>query len=61
MRPIIIRFRHEHARGTIQVAVIRRGWILKFLRGGNPMLLQHEHQQFCFNHRPGEKKFHAKS
>ena len=54
-----IRCGHQHIRRAIQVAVIRQGGIHKFLRGGDAMFFQHDHQQFRFDDRAGVKEFHS--
>jgi len=58
-RALVIGFRHQDIGGAVQIAIVRRGRINPFLRGGNAVLFQHHHQQFCFNDRAAEKKFHA--
>ena len=58
---LIIRFRDKDLRRTAQVALVRCGWVNKFLRGGNAMLFQHHHEHFSIDHRAGVKKFHAAS
>ena len=61
VRPVVIRFGHEHFGGTIQVAVIGQVWLYELLRRGDTVFLQHHHEHLGVNHRPGIKKFHTQN
>ena len=58
---VVIGVRHKDVGGAIQVAVVRRGGVGEFLRGGNAVPLQHRYEQFRFDDRAGEEQFHTES
>ena len=58
MRPLIIRLAHEHLRRSVQVTVVRLGWIHEFLRGDNAVLLEHHDEHLGVNDRAGVEELH---
>lgn len=56
---VIVGFRHKNAGGTVQIAVIRRGGLHEFLRGGDAVSFQHRHKHLGVDDRAGVKEFHA--
>jgi len=59
--PVVIGFRHENAGGTTQIAVVGRGGVSEFLRGGDAVLLEHRHEHLGVDDRAGVKQFHARN
>ena len=60
MRPLIIRFAHEHFGRPIQVAVIRLGWINQFLRRDDAVFFEHHDEHLGIDDRAGVEKLHVK-
>ena len=58
MSAVEIRFGNENICGTIQIAVVGRGGVNEFLRGGDAVLFEHHHQHLRIHHRAGIKRFH---
>ena len=58
---VVIRGRHEDAGGPVQVAIVRRGGVHEFLRGGDAVFFQHHHEHFGVHDRTGVKQFHAEN
>jgi hypothetical protein len=52
---LIIGFRDENVGRAVQIAVVWRTWVHILLRGGDAMLFQHHHEQFCFDDRAAEE------
>ena len=57
---VVIRSRHKNARGPIQITIVRRGGIHKFLRGRDAMFFEHHHEHLCIDDGTGVKQFHVK-
>jgi len=58
---VVIRGRHEDAGGPVQIAIVRRGGIHEFLRGGYAVFFQHHHEHLGVHDRTGVKQFHAEN
>ena len=50
---------HKNLRGSVQVAVVRRGDVHEILRGGEAVFFQHQHEQLGVDEGPGVKEFHS--
>lgn len=61
MRAVVVGCGHEHLGEPVQVAVIGRLGIHKFLRRGDAVFFQHHHQHLGVDHRTGIKKFHREN
>jgi len=61
MRPLIIRFGYEHLGRSVQVSVVRLGWINKFLRRDDAVFLEHHDEHLGIDNRAGVEKFHFRN
>ncbi len=55
----IIFLRHEDFRQTVQVAIIRRVCVHKYLRGNDAMFLQHRYEHLRVDDRASVEQFHG--
>ena len=54
-----IGFQDKDCGGTVQIAVVRRGGVNEFLRGGDAVFFQHHDEHLGVDERAGVEKFHA--
>ena len=60
MRTIVVGFRDQDLGQSVQISVVGQACVDEFLRGRNPMLLQHHNEHLGVDHRACVKQFHVR-